>query len=114
MQRLLRYSNPLLRAIAALGLIVTLLGPLAQAAAESLGRDGPAIGVNTETALVLAGADNCVESVTLQDGREARLKAIAQQNDISLCFLMLRRSDAFLSEPSLFLTQFTFESYVVG
>lgn len=52
-------------------------------AAESLARDAAAIVVNTETALVLAGTDNCVESVTLQDGREARL----QPGDFTLCDL---------------------------
>jgi AraC family transcriptional regulator, positive regulator of tynA and feaB len=52
-------------------------------AAESLGGDAAAIVVNTETALVLAGTDNCVESVTLQDGREARL----QPGDFTLCDL---------------------------
>jgi AraC family transcriptional regulator, positive regulator of tynA and feaB len=52
-------------------------------AAESLGGDAAAIVVNTETALVLAGTDNCVESVTLQDGREARL----QPRDFTLCDL---------------------------
>ncbi len=52
-------------------------------ATQLLGRDATAIGVNTETALVLAGTDNCVESVTLQDGREARL----QPGDFTLCDL---------------------------
>jgi AraC family transcriptional regulator, positive regulator of tynA and feaB len=52
-------------------------------AAELLGRDAAAIVVSTETALVLAGAGNCVESVTLQDGREARL----QPGDFTLCDL---------------------------
>jgi AraC-like DNA-binding protein len=52
-------------------------------AAGSLGRDATATVVNTETALVLAGMGNCVESVTLQDGREARL----QPGDFTLCDL---------------------------
>jgi AraC family transcriptional regulator, positive regulator of tynA and feaB len=56
---------------------------IAVAAAESLGRDAAATVVNTETALVLAGTGNCVESVTLQDGREARL----QPGDFTLCDL---------------------------
>ena len=51
--------------------------------AESLGCDAGAFVVNTETALVLAGTGNCVESVTLQDGREARL----QPGDFTLCDL---------------------------
>ena len=52
-------------------------------ATESPGRAVAAAVVNTETALLLARATNCVESVTLQDGREARL----QPGDFTLCDL---------------------------
>ena len=52
-------------------------------AAEALGRGGGADVVRTETAIVLAETANCVETVTLQDGREARLRP----GDFTLCDL---------------------------
>ena len=52
-------------------------------AAEALGRDSSASAVSTETAVILADTANCVESVTLQDGREARLRP----GDFTLCDL---------------------------
>jgi len=52
-------------------------------AAEALGRGVGADVVRTETAIVLAETANCVETVTLQDGREARLRP----GDFTLCDL---------------------------
>jgi AraC family transcriptional regulator, positive regulator of tynA and feaB len=52
-------------------------------AAQALDRDVGADVVRTETAIVLAETANCVETVTLQDGREARLRP----GDFTLCDL---------------------------
>jgi hypothetical protein len=49
-------------------------------------------------------------NINLKPEREARLKAIARKNEISLSLLMQKISDAFLSNPSLFLSQFTMNS----
>ena len=49
-------------------------------------------------------------NINLKPEREAKLKAIARSNEISLSLLMQKISDAFLSNPSLFLSQFTMNS----
>jgi hypothetical protein len=60
--------------------------------------------------LCKAKGDNVMANINLKKDREAKLKAIARQNDISLSFLMQKIADAFLANPTIFLQQFTIES----